>query len=205
MKRAPNSKTRHSLASALPRRARIFGTACAGLLLSGCACIEENSLTARLWTSHDFSEFRSASTNLPIELYRSADANDFLIVYTEVSDNSDKTRRRAYFLGENAEATTKRRRPNFTNLDFHSLQPVPINATTTNLPRATLAGHLLIESEDGARDPYVLASYATPRGVVVQSALTPLAVLGDVTITAGIVAVIGVVALAQSGASFSVR
>jgi hypothetical protein len=159
--------------------------------LTGCTSIAENSLTGRVWTGDRFCDYRTVSTNAPIELFQVQDQNDYLISYTEITRDGSKRRHRAYLIRSNADAIAAGERPHFARRNFEGLAPIPINTTDTNVPRATLTRDLVIETSDGREGPYALPKYKTGKPTAAQYALTPLSVTGDVAIAAGIIVVVG--------------
>src|SRR5690349_15652824 len=77
------------------------------VLTPGCA-------TPYLWTDSKLASRRQPAPEHPLELYQTAAKRDLLAVYDEVQVNG-RTRRRAYFIGENEARTERSRRPKFVN------------------------------------------------------------------------------------------
>jgi hypothetical protein len=184
---------------------RLIALALGCLLLTGCETIREHSLTGKLWNNGDLAKFREPPPYPHLNIYADDTKNDLLVEYNEAGEGGTKTRRRSYYLRENEARLVEKKKPHFvSNPDKRGLRPLPIvlvPEVSTNPP----AGPWQVAAEKEDRvftiyestnrfGPHDLPVYANASGTAIKVGLTPLAVVGDVTIVAVIAGGIAFVA-----------
>src|SRR5436309_2057213 len=85
------------------------------LLATGCTTVEDYSLTYKLWTNPQLRRFAEPAPEPHLALVASVQNKDLLVQYDEILEQSDKVRRRAFFLRQNAERIGRREKPRFLN------------------------------------------------------------------------------------------
>jgi hypothetical protein len=131
-----------------------------------------------------------------LRLFDSKRQNDLLVVYDEYSERNDGIHTRAYWLNENEMLVNQRQAPHFTNTHLMSKLPfVPIFyepiSSETNLTQpfyavvATNEQSFTLYSSNREINSYDLPVYNDGRGRVEKIALTPVAVIADLTIIGG--------------------
>lgn len=143
-----------------------------GLLpaLTGCA-------TKALWENPAFSGFNEPARPANLQVFKAKD--DWLVVYDEVNENSDRIRRRAYYAMANRGAINGRRQPLFAHAsDSKNLRSVPAVVSRDGKEFTLYEG----EERVGVFD---LPVYAAPSGRVKQVLLTPATVIADASIVGG--------------------
>ena len=157
------------------------------LLTPGC----ESSFTYKLWKTDEFRHVREHATNSTVTVYYELKRKDYLVSYDSVRDGGDAPRRLNYFLGENHERISERKKPHFVSTNRLALSAVPLNESTNMPPAATFDGTLTIYTDRGQIGPYPLPTYEEASGTGTQVALTPLAVTGDLLCLSAILALVG--------------
>ena len=137
-----------------------------GLSFSLCGCV-----TSKLWENKAFDGFNTPAA--PANLQVSKCANDWLVQYDEVNDDSAHLQRRAYFLYANDSRVRGHKPPHFV----------------TGFVATRGEGRVLISDSgqeftlydaDTLVGTYALPVYPKPSGQVKQILLTPLTVVADV-------------------------
>lgn len=180
------------------------------VLACGCSSMDDWSFTARLWTGPTFTK-RNAPTLLPhLELFADEAHSDVLVVYDEAIDGGSRIRRRAFFVNQNLDRITARKKPDFVSPEIgRDLQPIPILAAGSekDLPAHGLAvienkedKQLTLYSEGEKLVTVTLPSYFSG-GKFGKAMLTPLAVTGDALMIATVVGVIVAIAYAKGHSS----
>lgn len=172
-------------------------------LLNGCA-------TSALWEEGRFSRYYDPAKPNHLRAFHSAKKDDVLVVYDEMRDDDDSVRHRAYWLRDNGGPTPNPHRPHFVSKNAtHGLDELPIfERSSTNEPPAT--GYYLMLA-DNHQDfalcsngqnlgDYELPVYRDASGRALQVALTPIAVVADITVVGGL---IYAYSMAGSGDSWS--
>jgi hypothetical protein len=188
--------------STLFPRVVALGTA---MLLAGCETCKESTLTGKLWHSHQFTHFREPAPEPRVAIFYAPAFNDFLVVYDSFRDDEDASRRLNYFVQANERQLADHAQPDFVSTNGLNLVSVPLNAATNILPYATYDLRLTIHTSAERLGPYPLPEYKESDGLIIKTALTPLAVTGDATVVGLILGVVGLVGLCQSGFSFAVH
>ena len=152
------------------------------ILMTGCECVEKYSLTSHVWK---FKNFREPAFNPKTEVFEDAGHKDFLIVYNEVHEGSEVSKRRAFFLGSNVLRLANREKPLFVNPQLtNNLPSIPVNAETNRLPFAIVGKNLVIHTDIGIIGPYDLPTYESKSGPTTRALLTPFALIGDAAVGA---------------------
>ena len=158
------------------------------LLTGGCA-------TNALWNKTDLDAWNEPAQNADVRLFDARHKKDFLVVYDEYSERHDSTRTRAYFLNQNEKRVEQGRKPHFVGAQISGeLAPVPVLQTlplaNTNSPPAIYAivstnRQSFTIYRDEQRTNHDLPVYNDGRGRTDRIALTPVAVVADLTIVGG--------------------
>ncbi len=158
------------------------------LLTSGCA-------TNALWNKAQLDDWNEPAANSRLQLFDASREKDFLVVYAEYSERHDSTRTRAYFLNQNEQRVGQGRKPHFVSAQLsRELPPIPVwqalPPSNTNFPPAVCA----VISTDrqsftiysrAQRTNHDLPVYNDGWGRTDRVALTPVAVVADLTIIGG--------------------
>jgi len=158
------------------------------LLTGGCA-------THALWTEAQLDDWNEPATDSKLQLFDASRQKDFLVVYDEYSERHDSTRTRAYFLNQNEKRVEQGRKPHFVGAQISGeLAPVPVLQTlplaNTNSPPAIYAivstnRQSFTIYRDEQRTNHDLPVYNDGWGRTDRIALTPVAVVADLTIVGG--------------------
>jgi hypothetical protein len=200
----------------------LFGIAVLALqtmLLTGC-------VTAKVWEPHNFAGFHEPANPANVQLYYSSQRQDVLVEYDEKVGHKGATRRRAYWLEQNQAKEGKEDRPHFVSLnEAAGLQQIPMAASIEKAESYPSIGLFAVTtnsfgfqvygtSENQNNGPlakvttlgdHELPAYYDSAGRRRKIMLTPPAVVADLSIAAGIAALIAAYAYAQSGASWPVH
>jgi len=173
------------------------------LLTGGCA-------TEALWNKTQLDAWNEPADNSRLQLFDASRQKDFLVIYEEYSERHDSTRTRAYFLNRNAKRVEQGRKPHFVSARWsHKLPPVPVSQTPpvsgTNFPQTIFAvistntqSFTIYSSEH--RTNHDLPVYNDGWGRIDRMALTPVAVVADLTILGGC---LGYIWLQSGGPGYS--
>jgi hypothetical protein len=187
------------------------------LLLTGCASIQQHSLTCKLWTDADFREFNEPASRPNLALYEATNHTEVLVQYDAFSEAQSTISRKAYFLRPDQAGSVTRQKPQFVKPSAaEGLKPIPIfpcapdttNALARPIPHAVAAPdsrNFTLYQHDGHGRSLSLPIYAEHSGTAARVALTPLVVGGDAVVVAAVVAVVVVIALCQGNESFTVH
>ena len=177
-------------------------------LAGGCA-------TDALWNKADLDAWNEPVQNADVHLYGAGGQTDFLVVYDEYSERNDSIRPRAYFLNENKKRVVRGQKPHFVSTRLaRQLPPVPVFQTQpetgTNFPHILYAvlstnRQSFALCSGGGKNAYDLPTYNDGRGKIYRIALTPIAVVADITIIGGYLGCWYLAGLAESGTSIPVR
>jgi hypothetical protein len=158
------------------------------LLTSGCA-------TNALWNKAQLDAWNEPAANSKLQLFDASQQKDFLVVYEEYSERHDSTRTRAYFLNQNEMRVEQGRKPHFVSAQLsRELPPIPVWETlplaNTNFPPTVYAvistnkqSFTIYSNEQGTN--HDLPVYNDGWGRTDRIALTPVAVVADLTIIGG--------------------
>ncbi len=160
------------------------------LLTGGCA-------TNALWNKNkgQLDDWNEPAADPKLQLFDASRQKDFLVVYDEYSERHDSTRTRAYFLNENETRVEQGRKPHFVGAQISGeLAPVPVLQTlplaNTNSPPPIYAVISTNQQSftiyrDEQRTNHDLPVYNDGWGRTDRIALTPVAVVADLTIVGG--------------------
>ena len=170
------------------------------LVLSGCQTFEEHSLTGKLWSDPGLTDYYEPSVTPTLKSFRSPADARLLVTYDERREKNSTVRRRAFFLPDSAKALAAQRKPAFTSPApaagwtevsvIVAGQPAP--AAPLYLQLATNRKSFTVVRDGVANGPYPLPTYVDPSSTAFRAAVTPFAVVADVTVVA---LVCGVLAL----------
>ena len=160
------------------------------LLLTGCT----SSFTYKVWNTGEFRHVREPAPNPAPAVFYEPQRKDFLVSYDSVRDGGDDPRRLHYFVGENENRVSERRKPHFTSAKGAALIAVPLNDATNHLPAATFRKELIIYTAAGVIGPDPLPVFEETKGNTTRALLTPFAVVGDAALISAILALFGVFA-----------
>jgi hypothetical protein len=158
------------------------------LLTGGCA-------TNALWNKAQLDAWNEPADNSRLQLFDARRQKDFLVVYDEHSERHDSTRARAYFLNQNEKRVEQGRKPHFVSAQrSRELPPIPVMQTSplvnTNFSPTVYAvistnkqSFTIYSSEQRAN--HDLPVYNDGWGRTDRIALTPVAVVADLTIVGG--------------------
>jgi hypothetical protein len=159
------------------------------LLLPGCA-------THHLWTESRFAEKHAASVEPHLEIYRMHSAPSFVAVYDEWNPRGPVTRR-AYFLFPNDVRSAASKKPRFVPLHVTQVgervpifEKAPEVGAITNIAWAVKFSPFSFELYDAGSclGRHELPVYRDSGNTTAQVLITPVALVADATIVAGIIA-----------------
>lgn len=162
-------------------RALLLLAGLALLALCGCQCMSDHSYTYNVWQGGTFFRPHSPAPAPKLAVAKVADQHDFVISYDEQADRTGDITRRSYLARANKDASERGRKPAFLAVPVNPPQPVMPSVTATN---ATFTIHTVA----GNIGPQTLPTYAETSGTTTKILLTPLDVVGDVTILTFILA-----------------
>jgi hypothetical protein len=170
-------------------------TCCQALLLlfisvslTGCKTFEEYSLTGKLWNNSELRSFAEPAEDPHLELcFKKPD--DVFVIYDEVLEQDEKTRRRAYFLAKNVDRIARNQKPRFASPKAGSkltrIDMLPTAGKTNSIPYAIYkrdSRQFSLIGVRGLEGTHDLPVYMNNSGSVTCVALTPLAVASDATV-----------------------
>ena len=148
--------------------------------------------TSALWKDHAFDGFNEPARQVNLQVFKTAD--DWLIQYDEVNENSDRIRRRAYYLKPNRKAIDDHKMPQFVpSLDSTEFPAIAAVLSTNGQQFTLYEGTTTLGTYD-------LPVYPAHSGRVKQVLLTPCTLVADATIIGGFILVYS---WGHSGSSFS--
>lgn len=158
--------------------------------LTGCQTFQHPMLTKKLWTDADLSEFNEPASPPQVKAFQASPAARFLITYDEYRERNGSTRRRAFYLPDNAAALASQVKPSFTNPTPGSgAVALPVVGASDPPPSARLYLRLSPDQKsislvrDGeAQGPYRLPTYDDGTGTPVRVIITPFALVGDAVV-----------------------
>lgn len=158
-------------------------------LVSGCA-------THALWDEVSLDSWNEPASKPNLRLFHAERKKDFLVVYDEYRERPDTIRTHAYLLNRNRTQIESRQRPHFVRTNLLSRLPsVPILQPSAPLDTNSAEKVYAVAAADGqsfkmysaAREVSFneLPVYNDGVGQAARIALTPVAVVADVTIVGG--------------------
>ncbi len=195
----------------------VAGAGLLSLLLSGCSTARDYSVTHKVWTNEEWRHFAEPAPDPHLALFETATGNDILVQYDEMSDTSDRIRRRAYLLYPNLERIRERKRPDFVKpaqvngakliqlLDSPSstadAHPTPGNYAAT----AKGGREFTLHRAGGTEGPYELPDYLKSNRTAVRVLLTPLALAADSVMVGLVASVVAAYGLAHGHSAGSLH
>jgi hypothetical protein len=162
------------------------------LLLGGCA-------THALWEADRFARYYEPANPSRLALFQDKSGDKVLVQYNEVIEGEEAVQPRAYWLNENAQPVKHPFRPTFVSPPAaQKMTPIPlvespalVVTTTPGLCAvvATNGQDFTLYSGERKISDYELPVYRDASGRTKQILLTPLAVVADLTIVGGVLAV----------------
>jgi len=157
------------------------------MFLGGCA-------TSKVWEDGQFARFHEPATPSNLLLLESGRRRDVLVEYDEWRDRDDLSRRRAYWLEQNTARLQAGRKPRFVRIQHEpDLSPLPVVEAPpghVEVPGAHQYSIIsnqafVLYSGENKIGTYELPVYRDASGRVKQIAITPIAVVADLTIVGG--------------------
>lgn len=178
------------------------------LLSGGC-------MTSALWNKTELDAWNQPANPSHLKLFDASQRNDYLVVYDEYSERRDGTRVRAYFLNQNEPCVAQGRKPHFVSPKLaREWPPIPVLSQlpleSNQQPSVIYAVIATNQSSfaifpGGPATKHELPVYNDGWGRTERIALTPVAVVADLTIVGGVVGCLFIYGLAESGYSTGVR
>lgn len=174
------------------RHIAVILAAAACLCLCGCESVRDVTITGHLWNQSDYIV---PSPEARLTLAQTPDG--ILVQYNSVTERNGEIHRHAYFLEANNQRIAAGKQPVF--IDPATIQPqttIPVfwrMPENQRLPNLCALGQTNLDEfvmyRDGKRgESYDLPVYNDKRKVAEKAALTPLAITGDATVVAAVVA-----------------
>lgn len=183
MERLPSSELIRS-------RARVLIGLLAPLVLCGCQCVQDHSFTYNVWHGGTFFRPHSPAPNPQLAVAEVPAQRDFVISYDEQAERTGVITHRSYLVRPNIDAWERGRKPAFLTKPVTNAVPVPVNPAQPVVPYVTATNETFtIHAAAENLGPQRLPTYAETSGAAAKVLLTPLAVVGDVTILSFILAI----------------
>jgi hypothetical protein len=171
-------------------------------LLAGCECVQDNTLTGRLWNEDFVLNHHEPAPHPNLKAFAKADGKDVLVEYDETREKDYKIHRRAFFLLANKEKLEAGKKPRFVKLRLaDNLQPVPVYGGTDAVSTKMTAMWIMLspdekrvalffgDAEAANLNLPVYRSWGTKFNRVM---LTPVALAGDTAVVGGLLALLAV-------------
>jgi hypothetical protein len=161
------------------------------LLESGC--------TYALWSDANLVNYKEPAPNPDLRLFVSKKGTDYLVVYKEYCERTDRFHGRAYWLNKNQSRVERQKAPVFTGRkQARKLTTVPV---FYSMPQSDFAKGIYAVCDTNQQtfalftDKRELGSYEFPvyqdkMGTIEKVALTPLAVTADASVAGGVVVIL---------------
>lgn len=166
--------------------------AAAMILLSGCA-------TSALWEEGRFARFHEPATPSNLQLFHSGQREAVLVQYDESREGDESIRRRVYWLEPGREPVKNPHKPSFVSVETaRDLSPIRVVDSPAATPPANPGLYAIVPTDgmgfslrsgEKTVGSYELPVYEDASGKTKQVLLTPLAVVADLTIIGGVIAV----------------
>lgn len=169
-------------------------------MLSGCETAK-SGLTGTLWETHHFAHYREPAVDARPAVFYAPAFDDFVVTYDSLRDGEDEPRRQSFLAVANEANLANHKKPYLISTNGLNLIAVPLNGATNVFPYATFDSRLTIQTAEEKFGPYPLPNYRETDGTAIKTALTPLAVAGDVTIVGFVLAAIAGLSWWGSGVS----
>lgn len=159
------------------------------LALCGCQCVQDHSYTYNVWHGGTFFVPHSPAPAPRLAVGEAPAQHDFVVSYDEQADRTGAITRRSYLARANSDACRRGRMPRFLAESVTNAFALPVNPPQPVLPRVTATNDFFtIHTAAENIGPERLPAYAESSGAAAKILLTPLAVVGDATVLAFILA-----------------
>src|SRR6266496_4195126 len=99
--------------SLITRTLPVAGFLLLSLALCGCETVRDYSVTYKVWNNEEWRHFAGPAPSPHLAIFETANGDDILVQYDEISDTNGRIRRRAYLLYPNLERIREGKRPDF--------------------------------------------------------------------------------------------
>ena len=202
-------ESQHLMLTSIKHRARCAIAFLLSLVLCGCEAVREYSVTHKVWSNEEWRHFAGPAPEPHLTLFETANGNDILVQYDEMSDTNGRIRRRAYLLDPNRERIRKNQKPDFVKpAPANGVKPIqlqdspmsPADAHPTPGIYAVVARggrEFTLCRAGGTEGPYELPDYLKSNRTAARVLLTPLAVAADSVMVGLVASVVGAYMLAK--------
>lgn len=182
------------------------------MLLTGCAKVEDRSLTFRVWDTDEWCKFSEPAPNPNLALFETNNGAVVLVQYGAFSEKRSTVQRRAYYVHPNQARLNPGTKPDLVKPSVaDGMKPIPVlpaPAALTNQPPEPSSYAVVTKEGRGfalfrpleSESTFDLPVYAETSGTPTRIVLTPFAVAGDTVMVGVVAAVVGFVAWAHIGA-----
>ena len=161
-------------------------------LFTGCQIYDEYGLTHKLWSDPSLTNHYEPAGTRGLKTFARPPSTQLLVSYDELCERNNSLRRRAFFMPDSAKILGEHRKPSFTNpLPAKGWVEVPVIVAGEPAPAAPVYLTLSADSKsftvvrDGvANGPHQLPTYVDQSSTAFRVAMTPVAVVADVTVVA---------------------
>lgn len=183
----------HSIRSHMkPSRAFTTVILASALPFTGCQTYEEFGLTHKLWSDASLTDHYEPAGTRTLKTFQRPTSSRLLVSYDERREKDSSLRRRAFFLPDNAKVLAAQGKPGFTSpTPGADWVEVPVITAGEPVPAAPLYLKLAANNKsftvvrDGVPDgPHQLPTYVDQSSTAFRVAMTPVAVVADVTVVA---------------------
>lgn len=162
------------------------------LPFTGCQTFEEHGLTHKLWSDASLTDYYEPAGTATLKSFQRPPSPRLLVAYDERREKDSSVRRRAFFLPDSAKTLAAQGKPSFTSpAPDAGWVEVPVIVAGQPAPAAPLYLKLAADSKsftvvrDGVVDgPHQLPTYVDQSSTAFRVAMTPVAVVADVTVVA---------------------
>lgn len=160
------------------------------LPFTGCQTYGEYGLTHKVWSDASLTDHYEPAGTATVKTFRRPPSSRLLVTYDERRERDNSVRRRAFFLPDNAKALAAQRKPSFASpAPEAGWVELPVIVADQPAPAAPLYLRLAADSRsftivrDGVADgPHQLPTYVDQSSTAFRVAMTPVAVVADVTV-----------------------
>jgi hypothetical protein len=177
-------------------------------LLAGCECVQDNTLTGRLWNDDFVLNHHEPAPHPNLKAFTKADGKDVLVEYDETQEKNYSIKRRAFFLLANKEKLEAGKEPHFVKLRLaENLQPVPVYQGTNSMLTNTGTMRIMLSPDNKRVALFFGDAEAVNLNLPVYRGwgtkfnrvmLTPVALTGDTVVVGGLLALLAAYIYASS-------
>ena len=162
------------------------------LPFAGCQTYAEYGLTHKLWSDSSLTDYYEPAGTRGLKSFQRPPSPRLLVSYDERRETDSSVRRRAFFLPDSAKTLAAKGKPGFTSpTPGAGWVEVPVIVAGEPVPAAPLYLKLAADNKsftivrDGVPDgPHKLPTYVDQSSTAFRVAMTPFAVVADVTVVA---------------------